>query len=140
VTTTTLTIVPGLTATLNVPANSEVYVSTDGGLAPSAGTNGISSVVDIVLTVDGVVVANGAFQRVIATNTAVTNGPTTTIVGFRYWSMAQSVGLAAGTHTIAVAAALAPAGGTAFSANPATVSGNNSSVLQGQSNILIIKK
>jgi hypothetical protein len=69
----------------------------------------------------------------------VTNGGSTTIVGFSRWSLTQAATLTTGSHTIAVAAALAPAGAIAFSSNSATVSGNNNSVLQGQLTIVIVK-
>lgn len=139
VTTTTLAIVPGLSSTVFVPANSVVYIATDGGLAPTSVAAGATTVVDVVLEIDGTIVPNGGFDRVPATNMAVTNGGSTTVVGFSRWILTQAATLTTGSHTIAVAAALAPAGGIAFSSNSATVSGNNNSVLQGQLTIVIVK-
>jgi hypothetical protein len=114
--------------TVTIPANAEVYIATDGG----AGTQSISptgfSSVDIVLFIDGAVVPSGAYQRHIVVN----NGG---IVGvFGYWSMSQSIALTAGTHTIAVQAA-----GTGIGSN-ATVSGDTTSVIQGELTVLILKK
>jgi hypothetical protein len=139
--TTALTVVPGLSVNVTVPANSEVYISTDGGLAPLNVGPGDTAVVDVVLAVDNVIVPNGGVQRVIATNVLVTNGAANSILGFRYWSMAQSIALTAGPHTISVQAALAPQGGpAAFSSHAATVSGDSNSILQGQLNVIILNK
>src|SRR5207244_10430470 len=135
------TILPGLTTTLTVPANSELYIQADGGFAPTSATNGTTCVVDVALVIDGSIVQNAGFKRMAATNITVTNGATNTIVGIVNWSLGENAELAAGSHTIAVAAALASNDGvTPFSTNAATVSGNNTDVRQGQLTVVIIKK
>jgi hypothetical protein len=142
-TTTTLTIVPGLTTTFIVPASSTLYLSSDGGIAPTTATDGATVVVDVVFVIDNQLTANAGFQRVLATNRNITNNGVTTSVGIVYWSMAQNVDLSPGTHTIAVAAALSAQNANPtvpISATAATVSGNNTSVLQGQLTVIIVKQ
>jgi hypothetical protein len=55
---------------------------------------------------------------------------------FRYWSMATTLTLASGPHTTPVRAE-PPIQTPGFTMN---VSGNNTSVLQGQLSVVIIKK
>jgi len=125
-TTGTFTLVPGLTQTVNVPANGVVYISTDGGILVNSATANAFSVVDVALFVDGTFTHDGAFRRLQATNVQGLGGLTN-------WSMALSLLLSPGTHTILVAASLNPG-----SSASATVSGNNTSVLQGELTIMII--
>jgi hypothetical protein len=127
---TTQTLIPGLTATITVPAASVVYVSSDGSIqTTSAATNGVS-VVDVFFVIDGNIPANGAYQRVVAANTGgIVNMITP-------WSMSQVLTLTAGTHTIAVRTV-----GVAVSgAVDATVSGNNTSPLQGTLNVMVLRQ
>lgn len=126
-TTTTFAVIPGMTATITVPATSVVMMSTDGGIATtSTATTGFSSV-DIALAVDGVLLANGGYHRVIAANTT---GLTAMLAP---WSMSALATLPAGAHTISVMAA-----GTAQGAD-ATVAGNNTSVNQGTLSVVVLK-
>ena len=114
-----------LSTTVNVPANSEVFISTDGGIGTTSNSSTGFSIVDVIIGVDDQV---AQFRRVIAANTT---GLTNMIA---YWSFAVSRTLTAGQHTIEVAA---KSGG--FSSD-ATVSGDGSSVLQGQLTVMIINK
>lgn len=120
------TLIPGLTQTINVPANSLAYVISDGGLVTtSTGATGFSSV-DITVTVDGAIVANGGYHRVIAANTT---GVTQISAN---WAMSLATPVTAGSHTFAVSAAL-------NSGTAATVSGNSSSPMQGRLVVILVK-
>lgn len=123
---TTFTLVPGLTQTLTIPANSIVYISTDGGVSTtSVASNGYSGV-DIAIYIDGAILSNGGYKRIYVLN----NGG---LVGnFGFWSMSLAQSLSAGSHTIAVRAAY-------IAGSTATVSGNNLSVLQGELTVTILK-
>jgi hypothetical protein len=121
------TLIPGLTQVVTVPASSRINMSTDGGVQTTSGlTTGFSSV-DIVLVVDGLFPANGGYRRILPLN----NGGITGV--FQYWAISQSQTLTAGNHTIQVFAA-----GTGIGSN-ANVSGNNTSVLQGELTVEIQK-
>lgn len=125
--TTSFTTIPGLTATITVPSNSIVLISTDGGMQTnSALTNGYSSV-DIAVFVDGTIQTNGAYQRIIAANT---NGVTGV---FAYWSESFATTLATGSHTITVRAVYA-------SGSNSTVGGLNTTVIQPELTVTIIKQ
>jgi hypothetical protein len=126
--TATFVIVPGLTQTVTVPANSVLYISTDGGILTTSTAATGFSIVDVVIFVDGAVISDASFHRVIAANT------TGIVTMIEYWSAANVRTLSAGSHTIDVRAAFA--GGSAA----AQVSGDASSVLQGQLSVVILKK
>jgi hypothetical protein len=120
---------PGLSQSVTVPSNAVVQVSADGGIeTASAAANG-SSVVDVALAIDGALPANGAYKRIVAANTT---GIVTMIASF---DMSQAIPLAPGPHTIKLVAA--GAGGTGSSAQ---VSGDTTSVLQGELTVTILKK
>jgi hypothetical protein len=121
------TIVPGLDTTINVPSNSLVYVSSDGGAqTSSAATTGFSRV-DVALSVDGSLPSSGSYKRLVIANTT---GNVTTL---DYWSFADTFALSPGMHQFAIAALL-------NSGSNATVSGDDNSVLQGHLNVLILKR
>lgn len=95
ITTTTYTLIPGLTQTITVPANARVIVSTDGGVqCAAAGT--VFAAVDIGIHVDGVASPQGGQQQIIASNTPAIGQMLT------YWNMTKTYNLSAGTHTIDV--------------------------------------
>jgi hypothetical protein len=125
--TSTWTLIPGLTQTISVPSSSILYIATDGGVAVSTTTTTAYSAVSISLYVDGVAVAPGGYRRVVASNTTSLGNMSTT------WSMSLSKTLTAGTHTIEVRAALSQ-GSTAW------VSGDGTSILQGEMSVLIVKQ
>lgn len=119
-------LIPGLTQTINVPAGYQVYMSTSGGIqTTSASTTGISRV-DIAFAIDGMITSTGNYRRVIAANTG---GGTTTIEN---WSTSSLTSLPAGSHTIQVMTSL-------NSGSAANVSGDSSSVLQGDLTVMLIK-
>jgi hypothetical protein len=125
----TYTAVPGLSQAITVPANSVVYVSTDGGVAANSGTADAGATVDVALFVDGSLA--GSARRLLPRNTSGAPG-TALMAGFETWSMALSTDLSESTHTIEVGARLADGA-------PAVVSGS-SGVLQGKLTVLIVKK
>jgi hypothetical protein len=95
ITTTTYTLVPGLTQTIVVPANCRVIVSTDGGVQCAA--PGVAfAAVDIGIHVDGVASPQGGQKEIIASNTDAVGNM------INYWAMEKTYVLTAGTHTIDV--------------------------------------
>ncbi|MBL0214092.1 MAG: hypothetical protein IPQ07_09415 [Myxococcales bacterium] len=124
---TAFTLIPGLTATVSVPANAVVQISTDGALATtSTATTGFSTV-DVAIQIDGNLLANGGYRRVIAANTTGLTG------AFAAWNLTSLATLAPGSHTITVVAAGVGQG------SDATVSGSNTSVNQGTLNVVVLK-
>lgn len=93
--TTTYTLIPGLTQTITVPANCRVIVSTDGGVQCAA-TGVAFAAVDIGIHVDGTASPQGGQQQIIASNTDAVGNM------ISYWGMSKTYTLSAGTHTIDV--------------------------------------
>lgn len=90
--TTSYTLIPGLSTTINVPAGCKVIVHTDGGLQCT--TTGVNySAVDIGIFVDGVVSGSGGQRRVVASNTDALGQMVAN------WSFDRTYTLAAGNHT-----------------------------------------
>jgi len=117
---------PGVSQTINVPANSVVFATTDGQaqLGAASATEWIQLAVDLV--VDGSLTAS----RTIT----ILNG--SGFVGvFGGWSMSQALTLSPGTHTISVQAqfSIGSAGATA------TVSGGPNTFARGALTILTLK-
>jgi hypothetical protein len=126
--TTSYTLIPGLTQTINVPANSLVYVSTTGGIQSTGATSSTYSVVDIGLFVDGVATTSGGQRRISIANTSAL----AQLIG--NWSLAHTYSLAAGNHTFEVKAI----GGIPGSSN-ANVSSSAAPQLQGVLTVMIIR-
>lgn len=123
-------LIPGLTRSITVPANSLVYVETDGGIqTTSASATGFSET-DIAIFVDGVQTSNGGIKRIITAN----NGGGFSMTN--HWSFAVPLTLTAGNHTIEVQAGAPNIAGAAT----ANVSGSSSSVLRGKLIIMILKQ
>jgi len=95
ITTTTYTLIPGLTQTLVIPANCKVIVSTNGGVQCTAGGVAFAAV-DIGIHVDGVPSPQAGQQQIIASNTDAIGQMLV------YWGMTKTYTLTAGTHTIDV--------------------------------------
>ena len=124
-------LVPGLSLSIDVPADSNLLINTHGGVQTMSGSTSGVSRVDIAIVIDAAVAPTfvpGGIQRVVAANTG---GSLTTITN---WSMTASPALAPGAHTIQVYAAFN--GGNTL----ANVSGNNTSVLQGALSVLVLKQ
>jgi hypothetical protein len=118
-----------LDVSIDVPANSKVVVSTDGGALTSAAGGG-SSTIDFALFVDGGMVSDAAYRRVVALNLAGT-GTLGHVPG--NWSFGTSLSLAAGPHRFQVAANVS-------AGSAATISGNSTSIHQGQLTVVILKQ
>jgi hypothetical protein len=124
------TIIPGLSQTITVPSNAIVYVATDGGMQTTSSIASGFTIIDMIIYVDGSIVSNGGYQRLTAVNNAGITSATES------WSMSQVILLSAGSHTIQIMAS-----GVNFLGNAnATVSGNNTSPLQGELNVIILKQ
>ena len=130
-TTTTFTLVPGLTQTLTVPTNCSVYVVTTGGIGNTNGTN-YSFTADFSIFVDGVGLAQGGYGRVNTFN------PVTTNVGYTNttWSISTILNLSAGSHTIDLRVIYRNTSNAAQGASVSSVPGN---VRQGELYVIIIK-
>lgn len=126
--TTTFTLIPGLTQTINIPANSKVYVHTDGGIQCTA-TGNAYSIVDVAIYVDGVASTSAGQKRVVAANT------TGLAQVIESWSMGKTYTLSSGNHTFEVRA-MYPAGSGASTAN---VSSGAAPQLQGVLTVTIVK-
>jgi hypothetical protein len=129
--------VPGLTTMITVPVTANgsfVYIESDGGVAfATMCTNARCSIIaDVQLLVDGAPLPHGGFQRISCLdNTAIWVDVST------YWSMAQVVSLAPGTHTITVQARL---NNSLFQPLGGVVSGGDGDVLQGELTALVLNQ
>ena len=121
------TVISGLFQSITVPSNSVLYVSTDGGVQTSSAATAGLSIVDVALYVNATARPNAGWRRLYINNTQ------TTVNQVRNWSFSDSVVVPAGTYTIDVRAALI--GGSA-----AFVSGDSTSVNQGQLTVIILKQ
>jgi hypothetical protein len=124
---TPFTPLPGLSVTVNVPANSRLLISSTGGIASTSTAIGQFCPVDVAVLVDGTFTTNGAYQRVVAENTVIGDQPVR-------WSITTAQQLTIGAHTISVVAQGLGSGGNC------NVSGNNMSTLQGELNVTIINQ
>lgn len=122
------TLIPGLTQTINVPANCKVIVSTDGGVQSTGATSTSYSVLDIGIFVDGNVSTSGGQRRIAIANTA------SLAQLIQNWSIERTYTLTAGTHTFEVKAVSGAAGSAA-----ANVSSSSAPQLQGVLRVAIIK-
>lgn len=126
--TTTYTLIPGLTQTIVVPSNCKVYVSSTGGMQSTGATSTTYSVVDVGLFCDGVVSTTGGQRRIAIANTSslaqlISN-----------WSLIQTYTLAAGSHTFEVKAMSGAPGSSSTN-----VSSSSAPQLQGVLTVTIIK-
>lgn len=127
--TTSYTLIPGLTQTINIPANCKVYVSSTGGIQSTGATSSTYSVVDVGLFVDGNATTSGGQRRIAIANTSAL----AQLIG--NWSLANTYSLSPGNHTFEVKAV----GGIAGSSN-ANVSSGSAPQLQGVLTVMIIKQ
>ncbi len=122
------TLIPGMTTTVSVPSNSTVLVTTDVGISTNSSSATGYSATDIALVVDGSLLTNGGYRRIYCVNN------TSNQFAMQQASISQSLTLSAGSHTIALYAA---GGGVGSSS---VVGGSNTSVLQGELTVTILKK
>ena len=127
--TTTYTLIPGLTATINVPDNAVVHVHTDGGAQSTGASSSTYSVADIGLFVDEVVTNSGGQRRLAIANTAAL----AQLIG--NWSIDHTYTLPPGNHTFEVKA-VSGAGGS----STLNVSSGSAPQLQGVLTVMIINK
>jgi hypothetical protein len=124
---TPLTLIPGLTTTVNVPAGARVLVTTDGGVAVNSQAATGATAVNIELIVVGQLPPAGGWQQVLADNGNLINS-------VNQWSMSSVLNLAAGNHTFTVQAS-----GIAGILDSATVSGDATAAAQGQLSVVVLK-
>lgn len=121
---TNYTLVPGLTQTINVPANSSLLISTEGGIQ-SNGAVGTASVVDAAIFVDGVLLK--------ANRIVILNNPFPLSVN--NWVLSHGLTPSAGSHTIEVRVRTGGVG-----AADANASSNSDPLLRGQLTVAVIRK
>lgn len=126
-TSTTYTLIPGLTQTITVPANAKVFVHTYGGIQTAAAGTAFG-IADIAIYVDGGLVGAGGQQRVVAANTSGLGNMIDS------WSVAKTYSLSAGSHTITV---MAKDGGGSADVN---VSSGSAPLIQGVLSVVIINQ
>lgn len=122
---TSYTLIPGLTQTITVPANSKVYITTNGGFQNS-GTGTTYSLVDFAVYIDGA--ASSLQRRIVAANTSAVGNI------FSQWNLSGTFALAQGSHTIQVRAK--DSGQSTAGTN---VAGTND-LIKGNLTVLIIKE
>lgn len=125
---TSYTLIPGLTQTVNIPANSVVIVHTDGGIQSTGATSATYSVVDVGIFVDGAVSTSGGQRRIAIANTS------SLAQLIQNWSMDRTYTLSAGNHTFEVKAVSGAAGSSS-----ANVSSASAPQLQGVLRVTVIK-
>lgn len=120
-------LVPGLSTTLDVPADCYCVVTTDGGVqCASAGAN--YAVVDIAIHVDGVPSPSGGRRRIVAANTSSLGQVVSN------WSITKTYTLAAGSHTFEVGVMDDGSG-----SSDANVSSGTDQRMQGTLQVMFIK-
>jgi hypothetical protein len=132
VTSTSQLFLPGLSQTITVPANTMVYISTDGGGQTNSVATTAFSIVDVAVVVDNLLLPNGFFRRIFCSNP--TFNTTGVVIPACNWSLGGAVALSPGTHTIAVVGSL-----VSTSNAPAVVSGDANSVYQGTLTVMFLK-
>lgn len=127
--------IPGLNQTVSVPSSAVVHIDSTGGVQTQTTTVPGFSVLDVLLFVDGVS-QPGGWRRLTSANA------TTADRAIAHWSIAQSVTLAAGNHTIAVTAGQVGAvgGGSIAGSAAATVGGVSTSPLNRTLTVTILKQ
>ena len=127
--TTTFTLVPGLTTTLTIPSNCFAMIYSEGTFNTNSTSGTGYSTLDFAIFVDGAILTNGGYTRLTADNPGATL--TTTNTGFQ-WNLMTFQSLSAGSHTIQV--------GVVYTAGvSASVSSSNTAARQGSLHIVIFK-
>lgn len=123
------TAIPGFPVTITVAANTSVLVTGTVGVQTTSNAAAGYSSVDVIVALDGSLLSNGGYDRIIVSNNNGIGGQ------IRYANFNVSLpSLSAGTHTLAFYSA-----GTGSGGSNATVAGNNSSVLQATMSVTMIK-
>jgi hypothetical protein len=124
--TTTYTLIPGLSTVVNVPDNARVRIDTSGGIQCTQAGNA-HAVVDIAIVIDGAV--TNAQRRVVAANT------TTLGQMIANWSFGRTFTLTPGSRQIEVRAI-----GVDPSAAVANVSSGSAPQIQGVLTVTVLKR
>jgi Collagen triple helix repeat (20 copies) len=125
--------IPGLSQTITVPANSMVYISTDGGGQTSSFAPTAFAIVDVAVVVDNVPLFSGFSRRIFCSN-PILNTTGHTVFPVCNWSLGGAIALSPGTHTIAVLGSVASTSNAG-----AVVSGDANSALQGTLTVMFLK-
>jgi len=105
-----------------------VYLSADGGYqCLDCSTAGTFSAADVAFFVDGDYLPQAGYKRLIATNQPAPSTPNN-------WSMAVTLPLSAGPHTIGVVA------GGLGGGEDGRIAGSPGNVLQAQLTVLVLKR
>ena len=122
------TLIPGMTATVTVPANCNVTVTANVGISTNSSSATGYSTTDVALYVDGSQLTNGGYRRISTVNN------TSNQFASQQASMTVSLSLSAGSHTFAI---YAGGGGSGVSAY---VGGASGSAYQGEMTVTILKR
>lgn len=102
--------IPGISASVQVPAGAVVVAAADGTVQLNTGGS-VNALVELKFVVDDVVLANSLHRFTVANSPAV--GP-----GFETWAMTRALTLDPGPHTIAVCGQLVSGSAAVFSGSP----------------------
>ena len=122
-----MTLVPGLAQTETVPINGRMFITTDGGFQTTSTLATGFSAIDVAVFVDGVQLSQGGTRRV----TCLNNGGL--IQNICTWSISVAPALSLTSHSIEVRVADLGIGSNA------TVSGDSSSLLQGELTVIPLR-
>ncbi len=123
-------ILPGLSRTITLTAPAKVVISSNGGVQTNSLTLDGGSIVDVALWNNAALLPDGGFKRLTALNMGAA-APQNLVTCFEYWAMECTLTLPAGTYTFDVR-------GRWIAGSPATIGGNNTTVMQGVMNIMVI--
>jgi hypothetical protein len=130
VSTTAWVILPGLSRTITLTAPAKVVISSNGGVQTNSLTLDGGSIVDVALWNNAALLPDGGFKRLTALNMGAA-APQNLVSCFEYWAMECTLTLPAGTYTFDVR-------GRWIAGSAATIGGNNTTVMQGVMNIMVI--
>lgn len=124
------TAVPGMRLSVDVPENSTLLVSTDGGMDLVDRSPDKFALIDVGIAVDDVAPTPGSYRRIIMQSSA--HGAFTT------WNLGHALSLPAGTHTLEVQSRLIDSNvqGTALD----VAGGQSDPALQAQLTVQILKR
>lgn len=124
------TALPGLSRTLTLTAPAKVYINTNGGIQTASTTLNGGSIADVAIYNNNALLPDGGYKRLTILNMGAA-APQNFGTCFEYWSMDAIVTLPAGTYTFDVR-------GTWQAGASVTIGGNNTTVMQGVMNIMVI--
>lgn len=121
---------PGLSRTVTLTAPAKVFINTNGGIQTSSLTLNGGSICDVAIYNNAALLPDGGYKRLTILNMGA-GAPQNFVTCFEYWSMDAVLTLPAGTYTFEVR-------GTWQAGSAVTIGGNNTTVMQGVMNVMVI--